>query len=380
MSIALFSGLESYKSDVKSEKKLEKKLKCEKKVSIIESTIDSFDFEKCLESMSEMSEKTEEEKFDDEIVCEHCRTKKGIVIEKDMIMCTICDVLIDYVIDSGPEYRWFGVEDRSPDPTRVGGPINPLLPESSLATRIVWRPGDCKMMRKIRQYHLYSAMPSRERTLYNVFETLNVRALNAGISGSILDEAKQLYAQISPRVILRRPQRDALLAACVFESLKRHGSARHPHDLAEMFGVDTTLITKALKQFSELLEEHEHDDSVKTTGITSVGDSVPSLTTSTSFKDYIEPALVKLDLKRSMIGAISEKSIKMGETIDEIGACPETTPPSLAAISIYYTCISIENPKTVSVVAKALEISDATLKKCLKRCDPWKDILLKTIS
>ena len=360
-SISLFEGLDSVKKDDKKSKSL-------KKVDI--------DFDKLFDSMDE-KDGTSSEVFDDSLVCEHCESSKGISIVKDVIMCTLCDIFIDYVIDSGPEYRWFGSEDRSPDPTRVGGPINPLLPESSLATRILWRPGDCKMMRKIRQYHLYSAMPSRERTLYNVFEILNVRALNAGISGSILEESKQLYAQISPRVILRRPQRDALLAACVFESLKRHGSARHPHDLAEMFGVDTTLITKALKQFSELLEEHEHDDSMKATGKACVSDSVPSLTTSTTFKDYIESALIKLDVKRAMIDSIAEASIKMGEMIDEIGACPETTPPSLAAISIYYTCMEMGIPKTVSVVSKALEISDATLKKCLKRCDKWKNILLK---
>lgn len=360
MSASLFPGLD--------------KVKYAKKLKDVDT---SFDFDKCLD----ISFKPEKdiETFDDSLKCYHCDSKKGVEIVKDMIICTICDVLLDYVIDSGPEYRWFGMEDRSPDPTRVGGPINPLLPESSLATRILWKPGDCKMMRKIRQYHLYSAMPSRERTLYNVFEILNVRALNGGISGSILDEAKQLYAHISPRVILRRPQRDALLAACVFESLKRHGSARHPHDLAEMFGVDTTLITKALKQFSELLEEHEHDDSVKITGLSSVGDSIPSLTTSTSFKDYIEPALIKLDVKRAIIPTICNHSIKMGELIDDLGACPETTPPSLAAISIYYTCMGMEMPKSVPVVSKALDISDATLKKCLKRCEPWKSVLLKSI-
>jgi transcription initiation factor TFIIB len=358
------------------EKRKEEGMKKSKKPVMIDIVIEEKYFD------LEMKEKGGDgvDEFDDRIVCNSCESNKWITTEKDMIMCTMCDILIDYVIDSGPEYRWFGSEDRSPDPTRVGGPINPLLPESSLATRILWRPSDCKMMRKVRQYHLYSAMPSRERTLWNVFETLNVRALNAGISASILDEAKQLYAQISPRVILRRPQRDALLAACVFESLKRHGSARHPHDLAEMFGVDSTLITKALKQFSELLEEHEHDDSVKVTGIKSVGGTIPSLTTSTSFKDYIEPALIKLDVKRAIIPTIASYSINMGEKIDEIGACPETTPPSLAAISIYYTCMGMEMPKTVSVVAKALEISDATLKKCLKRCEPWKTHLLKSIS
>ena len=303
--------------------------------------------------------------------CSGCDSSACIELEKEAYVCKTCDILLGYTIDMGPEYRWFGSDDRSPDPTRVGGPMNPLLPESSLATRIVWRSGDSSAMRRIRQFHLYSAMPSRERTLWNVFEILNVRAANAGISLAILEEAKQLYAQISPRCILRKPQRDALLAACVFESLKRHGSARHPKEVADMFSVEPALITKALKQFSELLEEHAHEHAAPT--LLERKES----TTSTTFRDYIEASLLRLNLPRVLLVSLKSESIAIGLKVDELGICPETTPPSLAAASISLACEKAMQARSIAAVSAALEISAATLSKCLKRCVPWKKILLE---
>jgi transcription initiation factor TFIIB len=298
--------------------------------------------------------------------CPECDSDTHIVQEKDEMVCTTCDVHLDYVLDSGPEYRWFGSDDRSPDPTRVGGPINPLLPQSSLATRILWRYGDCKAMRRIRQFHVYSAMPSRERTLWNVFEILNVRTTNAGVSLAILDESKQLYSQISPRCILRKPQRDGLLAACVFESLKRHGSARHPKEVAEMFSVDSSSITRSLKQFSELLEEHSHEHPAEKDA---------PLTTSTTFGDYIEAALVRLTIPKTMLSTLQMAALQLGQKVDELGICPETTPPSLAALAVALACEQSVHPKPTSAIAAALDISVATLSKCLKRCAQWKTVL-----
>ena len=300
-------------------------------------------------------------------VCDNCNTNDDIVYEKEMILCKKCDVLIDYLIDSGPEYRWFGSEDRSPDPTRVGGPMNPLLPESSMATRMVWRSGEHKCMRRIRQFHLYSAMPSRERTLWNVFEILHIRTVNAGISVSILKEAEHIYSQIHHRRIKRTPQLHALLGASTFESLKRHGSARHPKEIAEMFCVPMALFTWALKQLSELLEEHTHEqlESKK---------EAP-LTTSTTFSDYIDASLVRLDIPRTLVSAIQTAAVQIGLKVDEIGICPETTPPSLAALAVALACEQIKHPKSVASIATALDISVATLSKCLKRCVEWKTVL-----
>jgi transcription initiation factor TFIIIB Brf1 subunit/transcription initiation factor TFIIB len=307
--------------------------------------------------------------------CEECKTGEHILVNEDEVTCTSCGTHLGYLIDSSAEYRWFGTDDRSPDPSRVGNPLNPLLPESSLGTRILTRPGDNKAMRRIRQYHLWNIMPYRERTLWSVFEGLQVRASNAGISVAIVEETKQLYAQVSPLCICRGLQKDALLAACLFESLKRHNTPRRPAEIAEIFQIDAKLITRGVKQFSGLLEEHQHAEAkaLPTTIIQEKKVETPS----TSFKHYLEPAVFKLETPRSLHGAIIQFASKIGDAIDELGICPETTPSSLAASSLALTCEKFSLEKSNAEIARVCSISAATLQKCLKRIESWRSVLFK---
>ena len=346
----------------------------------------------------------------------------------DELICRKCGTHLGFNIDSSAEYRWFGADDRNPDPSRVGNPLNPLLPESSLGTRILYRPGDSKAMRKIRQYHLWNIMPYRERTLWGVFEGLHVRASNAGISLAIVEETKQLYAQVSPRCICRGPQKDALLAACLFESLKRHDTPRRPAEIALIFQIDPKLITRGVKQFSGLLEEHLHAEAKKCEAVAAVGAPVvgaaavvgvsvgvavapapvpavatavalkdtptatatatatatttasahmPSETPSTSFKHYLEPAIFRLETPRVLHGQLLEFAVRVGDLIDELGICPETTPSSLAASSLSLACEKFGIAKSNADIARVCSISAATLQKCLKRIDSWRSVLFK---
>jgi transcription initiation factor TFIIB len=315
------------------------------------------------------------ETFRDGYICAECKTDAHVCIDEDEITCTLCGTHLGYLIDSSAEYRWFGSDDRGPDPSRIGNPLNPLLPESSLGTRILCRPGDNKAMRRIRQYHLWNIMPYRERTLWSIFEGLQVRASNAGISLAIVEETKQLYAQVSPLCICRGQQKDALLAACLFESLKRHNTPRRPVEIAEIFQIDVKLITRGVKQFSGLLEEHLHAEA-KALPACSIQEKKTE-TPNTCFKHYLEPALYKLETPRSLHGAILEFAAKIGDAIDELGICPETTPSSLAASALALTCEKFKLEKSNSEVAKVCSISAATLQKCLKRIESWRPVLFK---
>jgi transcription initiation factor TFIIB len=317
----------------------------------------------------------------DGYVCDECNSDRAIEIKNEEIICTRCGSHIGYLIDSSAEYRWFGSDDHGPDPSRVGNPMNPLLPEFSLGTRILARPGESAAMRRIRQYHLWNIMPYRERTLWTVFEGLQVRASNAGISAAIVEETKQLYAQVSPHCICRGAQKEALLAACLFESLKRHDTPRRPAEIAEIFQIDVKLITRGVKQFSALLDEHKHVAPpaalVEATKATVVPAAAPErdVTPSTSFKHYLDPAIYKLETPRYLHTKIAAYASAAGDMIDELGICPETTPSSLAASALMLAVGKFTLEKTHTEVAKVCGISAATLQKCLKRIEPWRAVI-----
>jgi transcription initiation factor TFIIIB Brf1 subunit/transcription initiation factor TFIIB len=309
------------------------------------------------------AKKEEDFLFDEEFVKEEapvdvCPECDSVIIqEKDSMICKHCNIHFSYVIDSGAEYRWFGSEG-GPDPTRVGGPEDPNLPVSSKATRMMIRPGDSPVMRRLRQFHMY-LMPSKERTRWNTFVEIDIKATNSGINSAITEETKYMFSHISPYKVFRKVRKESIIAACFFEGIKRHGSAQPLKDIAKKFSVNTSSITKGLKTVSELLEKYNHEHSVEK--------DMP-MTTSTTFRDYIEAALVRLTIPRILLTSMQNAAIEIGVRVDELGICPETTPPSLAATAIALACEMLEYPKPTSAIAAALNISIATLSKCLKRC------------
>lgn len=345
--------------------------------------------------------------------CDMCETDEHIAAETETVICKRCGEIFDNILDQGPEYRWFTGDDRNPDPTRVGAPQNPLLPESSLGTTMLLRKHHGNAMRKIKRYHTWNLMPYRERNLWGIFEGLHVRAINAGIGVGVLEEAKRLYAQLSSLCVCRGTQKEALLAACLYESLKRSGTPRRPKDIATIFQINLRHVTKGLKQFANLLNmdermgtrvvaaENKHNtNTVPASASMAAGGSVSLATTTvsatvevnvdsrrakwdsisrstTTFEHYIEPFVSKLEAPRNFTGTLIVLTRQICTRADDMGICPENTPPSLTAAALALACSALSIQKTIQEIAGVCDISVVTLHKCLKRLDAWRQKLLE---
>ena len=346
--------------------------------------------------------------------CENCEGKADIQMINETVLCMRCGEVFEHLLDQGPEYRWFSGDDRNTDPTRVGAPQNPLLPESSLGTTMLLRKHHGNAMRKIKRYHTWNLMPYRERNLWGIFEGLHVRAINAGVGVGVLEEAKRLYAQLSALCVCRGTQKEALLAACLYEALKRSGTPRRPKDIGIIFQINIRYVTKGLKQFANLLNLDER------TGIMTTAEkakqkasaaaavaSVTSETTAavvapviiapavvvsvesrrakwdsisrstTTYEHYIDPFVSKLEAPRQLTGTLIALTRQICSRADDMGICPENTPPSLTAAALALACSTLSIQKTIQEIASVCDISVVTLHKCLKRLDTWKLKLLE---
>ena len=106
-----------------------------------------------------------------ETYCSEC-DDYTVILDRGTFYCNKCGLIINIIIDDTPEWRFYGIGDsKTTNPTRCGYYNNKLLPMSSLGSVISRRYGESYQMRKIRQYHTWNAMPYRERSLYNVFDT-----------------------------------------------------------------------------------------------------------------------------------------------------------------------------------------------------------------
>lgn len=321
--------------------------------------------------------------------CELCQDDANLMNDGAEVVCTRCGTIVDIPLDQNAEYRWFSNDHGAggtADPSRCSFPVNHLLPESSLGT-VILNQRQSPLMRRIKRYHMWNLMPYRERTLWSVFESLTVRASNAGVGSAILDEAKELYAQLTASQICRgQTQRDAMLAACLWEALKRHDAQRLPKDVAEIFQLPLKSVTKGIKQFQHILSVRSNDqkrDTYAGASAEAPADDVAATaeerarqrmaigraraTKTTTYKDFVQPFLTNLSIPRSRQAELEAMVFEVCARTEDLNVVPENTPPSLTASVIAFCLGELGMSVDHTEIARVCGISAVTIHKCLKR-------------
>jgi len=341
--------------------------------------------------------------------CPACEDNAALETIGAEVICTRCGSIVDIPLEWAAEYRWFSSESGGgggSDPSRTSFPINHLMPESSLGTMIMQRGGASPAMRRIKRYHMWNLMPYRERTLWGVFDGLQVRASNSGIGTAVIDEAKELYAQLTASTICRgQGQRDAMLAACLWESLRRHESPRMPRDIADIFHLDLKAVTKGIKQFQHVLAMRTSGNKTDTyvaptpkAAMKAEDKATPpppppaesaevlaarafqrraalqkTAVRTTSYEDFVQPFLTNMRVSSAPLEAMVRRVC--GRT-EELNIVPENTPPSLTASVIAFCMAELGLRVDHAELARVCGISAVTIQKCLKRLTPYREALL----
>lgn len=310
-----------------------------------------------------------------ECVCTGCGASVEKVDAEEIIVCTRCGEVIERILDSTAEYRFFGAEDRSSvDPCRVGAPVDSRFPSSTLGTIILPRSqggpaSAAKAMARIRRYHTWNMIPYKERSLLQVFEQYALTATNFGINIRAIDTAKQLYIQLVEHCDRRGMSRNSVVASSVYAALKMVGEPRKPKEIADMFHLTTAQFTKSYKYFQEVLALARQRGQISDT-------LAPANQASTKASDYITHPLSKLPVARGHYMEIQQTAFDVANRAEEILVSPENMPPSLAAGVLAFVLARTgyqEIPLTR--IATVCSVSEGTLSKCLKRLDSAADAL-----
>jgi transcription initiation factor TFIIB len=106
-----------------------------------------------------------------------------------------CVALICFsVIDVGSEWRTFSNEKANADPSRVGGPENPLLNGSDLTTMIGGGKGEAAFDEfGGAKYANRRNLSSADRALMNAFREIGQMAERINLPRTIIDRANNLF-------------------------------------------------------------------------------------------------------------------------------------------------------------------------------------------
>lgn len=306
--------------------------------------------------------------------CQKCGVSRDDWMFDDLSFCKGCGEVMERPLDTGAEYRFFGLEERhGSDPCRVGAPMDTRFPSSGLGTMILSHAqgGNSSTriaMARVRRYHTWNQLPYRERSLLQVFEQIAIAANNNGFDGRTMDIAKDMYVKLVEHCDRRGMKRVSVVASSIYSALKQVGQPRKPKEIADIFHLSTAEFTKSLKYFQEVLcMAHQR-------GLLAGGQADPSAMPSTRASDYVSNPLSKLPISRGQFTALRSAAVTLANEVEDKEICPENMPPSLAAGVIAFLLKRpgmTEDPETVSFerIASVCGVSEGTLQKCLKKLE-----------
>ena len=298
-------------------------------------------------------------------ICHNCDSVDNIIEDFSLgiVVCKKCGQVVDNIIDSNPEWRSFEDDAKGNTANRCGSGVSSLLPQSSLGTTI----GGGKFKSRIKTLHNWSAMPYRERSLHQVFKKFQEKCAFTGILKCIEDDAKIMYKTISECkhiegknkgkfIIIRGKNRISLIAACIFFACKRKGMTRSPKEMANIFNINYTDITKGCKNFQKYIKKGNIN--------INTGFSLP--------EDFVARFCKELNIKDKYI----EHAVQIAKNIRNMNIASVHTPFSIATSSILLM-VDLNNLENITKkkIAHKFGVSEVTISKTFKKIEEYKHIL-----
>ena len=290
-------------------------------------------------------------------VCKECSSQNVENINGSLV-CSDCGTIFESLLDYNAEWRFYGSDDsKYSDPTRCGLPTNSLLPQSSIGSTISFKYNESYDMKKIRNYHSWHAMPYKERSLHNVFDSIQVRAINSGLPACIIEEAKILYKQIAETKISRGANRKGIIASCIYKACSIQGCPRSTKEIADIFKIDTKNMTKGCKNFDTIMNSNKKP-CVSVSGSKSV--------------DFIRRFCSYLNLGNNVYNIC----LYVCEEAEKNNIVSKCIPPSVASGSIFLVCSLLNINISKKDISQACKISEVTISKCYKELLKYHKYLL----
>jgi transcription initiation factor TFIIB len=326
----------------------------------------------CFKQWKEFDDSDEEKKGEDYIKksdiktdiysCKSCKAT-ALVYKDGSNICSKCGVVQNKEYSSEAEYRFYGENDnKGSNPERVGMPTSDFFPESSLGSMMGNRGMDA-CFRKLAQCNSWNSMPYKEHSLWEVCKNIATIAKMHDLPNIIVERAKDIYRKIREINISRGTNRKALEAACLSMACKDEGVPRSNKEIAAMFKLKTSDMTRGIKKFRDVWRRCNVSEYEKINF-----DSSNPL-------HYIERFCSNLMLGddiRYIAEYVAVRAMQMGLVNDN-------TSPSIAAGAIYITCLSLKKPISKTAISEKCLVSTVTLIKIgNNKLMPYKANLLPT--
>lgn len=303
------------------------------------------------------------------LICPDCRDPNPNIIEEfgsgDLVCGTCGLVLGDRVVDTRSEWRTFA-NDEGDDPSRVGGPSDPLLEGiGQLDTIISFRDGGSGMARELQRAASRAQNTRSERNLLSAFRDISSWCDQFSLPKTISDIAKQLYKRSDEEKLLRGKPLEAVIAACIFIACRQAHVPRTFREICNLTHVSKKVLGqcyKALEQAFNLSPGAQNHNSSNGTKVISTGP-----------EDLLIRYCNHLDLPPYFHGICKDIVVEARNR----GIADGRSPISIAGGAIFFTCFLLGKPKSLREICTVAGVSEGTVKLVYKLYCADKDKLVK---
>jgi transcription initiation factor TFIIB len=290
------------------------------------------------------------------LVCPQCRNPHPNLIEEFAagdLVCGDCGTVVgDRIIDTRSEWRTFASDSGSggghpDDPSRVGGPGNPLLDRAHLETAISAKDGYTGAARELGRLQGKTSFRPGERSLLAAFRAIGAMCERVGLPRLIADRAKQLYKLVEDERLTRGKVNDGIVAACIYVACRQEKVPRTFKEISALTLVSKKDIGRCYKLLAPLLE----------TRVSSV-----------SMDDFMARFCSHLGLGMD----VQRLAVVILQRVAALGVAAGKSPTSIAAAGLFMTCQLLpqarKSPKDIAFISG---VSEVTIK------NTYKDLLLR---
>jgi len=293
-----------------------------------------------------------------ENICNFC-DEISIIYDytKSNILCKLCGYVQDGIVEGNAEWRYYKMDYTKDNPSRCGQIIDPLLPKSSLGTKIGGK--NCRF-NSILRLHQWNQMPADERSLFEVFKQIT-QITNKFLSKKITEEVKLYYKLLSEKTIYggnltRGTTRLSLISACIMVACKNSGNPMRKIEISRMCNINKKDVTKGEKKFAELEKNNNLN-------LNNFGDNIVEIIN--RYVNYFNFPKNYIDLTHMLMVRISK--INITQNSNNYSIC--------AGLMFFIIKEYNLNIKKNNLINK-INISEVTLNKIYKLINNYRSILL----
>ena len=231
---------------------------------------------------------------------------------------------------------------------RIGAPIDPQLPQSSMGTSIRWSRNSGMM--RLRRFQRWGVMPSNERGLYQVYKMITTYCSKGpmAIPKKVQYTAKNMYHVISEHYRTRGAKRIGLIAACIYYACKMEGCPRDPSAIAERFLIRNKDISCGIRTFQTVTSGIDHPIFRKNE-------------MSTSPDDFVGRYCTTLGISDSQVMRLGEAMCKK---ITKLRVCEGYTTSTVALSVLSYILDVTSRSMTHREFCRITDVSPGTISRC----------------